>query len=115
MNARIDTRTVVSVAARLTDARGNARPCAYTVKALIDAGLSQYEAERLVVDGPRATPEQPRVSLIGRTRGPLTKRYIWGPDAVVLLLDARWDVVDAREEAERLAKAEADAKRSGAR
>jgi len=63
---------------------------AYSVEALIDAGLSHDQAVRLVVDGPRVTPKRPRLSLTGRTRGPLTTTYIWGPDAAVLIGDARW-------------------------
>ena len=60
---------------------------AYTVDAIIDAGVPPETARRIVADGPRAVPERPRISVRRRGRAPLTTSYIWGPDANALLAE----------------------------
>lgn len=62
---------------------------AYTASALVEAGLDPALVARLLVDGPRAVPERPRLSLTGRKRGAPTTTYVWGPDADVLLKESR--------------------------
>ncbi len=62
------------------------RQAAYTVEALLDAGVPPTVVRTLVADGPRATPERALVSVEGcrRTKEPVTT-YVWGPDAMALL------------------------------
>src|SRR5688500_1941494 len=64
------------------------RKDAYTLEALIEAGVPAQVARTLLADGARAIPMRPRVALTGRRRAPLTTAYVWGPDAAVLLADA---------------------------
>ena len=60
---------------------------AYTIGALVDAGVPGAVARTLLADGPNAVPEKPLLSLTSRRRGELTTSYVWGPDAEVLLQD----------------------------
>jgi hypothetical protein len=60
------------------------RKDAYSLAALIDAGVPVAVARKLLVAQP-SRPERPRVSVTGRKRDPETTEYIWGPDASVLL------------------------------
>ena len=62
------------------------RRCAYTVQAVVDAGVDPRVARTLLADGPRALPERAFTSLTGRrrTKEPI-REYVWGPDAIVLL------------------------------
>lgn len=60
---------------------------AYSLEAVVNAGVPAKVARALVVDGPRAVPERPRVSTSRRGRGPETTSYIWGPDANALLAE----------------------------
>lgn len=61
---------------------------AYTPEALMDAGLDYKVVKTLLADGPRAVPERPRTTLTGRGREKEpTTRYVWGPDARVLLAE----------------------------
>ena len=60
---------------------------AYTPDALEEAGVPGDVVRTLLADGPNAVPEKPLLSLTSRRRGELTTRYIWGPDAEVLLQD----------------------------
>jgi hypothetical protein len=53
---------------------------AFTVDAVIAAGIPADVARRAVVDGRRATPQRARVSLDGRQRTEPTTQYVWGPD-----------------------------------
>lgn len=57
---------------------------AYTLDAVIAAGIPAPIARTLLADGPRAVPERPRESTHGRRRAPLTTVYVWGPDANTL-------------------------------
>jgi hypothetical protein len=58
---------------------------AYTLEAVIEAGLTPEQARLCLADGPRAVPERARVSMTGRKRTEPTTRYVWGPDANWLL------------------------------
>lgn len=59
---------------------------AYTIEALVTAGICDgATALTLLVDGPAAVPVRPRLDLRTRRRGEPTTRYVWGPDATVLL------------------------------
>lgn len=62
------------------------RKAAYTVEAIVAAGVPGEVARTLVADGPRAVPERALVAVTGRTRTkqPITG-YVWGPDAMALL------------------------------
>lgn len=53
---------------------------AYTVDAVIAAGIPAVVARQAVVDGKRATPQRARLSLDGRKRTEPTTQYVWGPD-----------------------------------
>ena len=57
---------------------------AYTVGALVAAGVPATVAQTLVV-AEGATIERPLLSLTGRKRGQPTSFYVWGPDAAWLL------------------------------
>jgi hypothetical protein len=61
---------------------------AYTLQAIIDAGVPPDVAMTLLVSGPNAVPERALLSVHGRqrTQAPVSA-YIWGPDAMVLLAD----------------------------
>lgn len=58
---------------------------AYTLEAVVEAGIPAAVARKLLADGPRAVEMRPRLRLAGRGRGPATKSYVWGPDAAALL------------------------------
>lgn len=58
---------------------------AYTLAAVVEAGIPPSIARKLLADGPNCIEMRPRVRLAGRGRAPLTKAYVWGPDAVALL------------------------------
>lgn len=61
---------------------------AYTPEALMDAGIPPAVVKTLIADGPRAVPERPLLAVGGRKRDKLaTTRYVWGPDAMVLLAE----------------------------
>lgn len=62
------------------------RKRAYTVQALVDAGIPAAVAVTLTASGPRAVPERALVSVTGRkrTKQPATS-YCWGPDVNALL------------------------------
>lgn len=60
---------------------------AYTLDAVVQAGVPPQIARKLLADGPRAVSERPRLSISGRRRGELTQTYVWGPDAAVLLTE----------------------------
>ena len=62
---------------------------AYTLDAVVDAGVSPSIARTLLADGPNAKPERPRISTTKRGRAPLTTTYVWGPDANTLLGERR--------------------------
>lgn len=67
---------------------------AYTVEAVIEAGVPATIARTLLATGPRAVPECPRLTAKGRQRAKRpTTFYIWGPDAESLL--AEHDVTGA--------------------
>lgn len=53
---------------------------AFTVDAVIAAGIPATVARRAIVDGSRATPQRARLSLDGRKRTEPTTQYVWGPD-----------------------------------
>lgn len=59
---------------------------AYTLDAVIEAGIPPAVARTLVADGPNAVPERARTSIEGRgrTKDPI-RDYVWGPDAMVIL------------------------------
>ena len=62
------------------------RATAYTLDALIDAGVDPEVARTLMADGPHAVPERPLLRVGGRRReSEPTTRYVWGPDAMTLL------------------------------
>lgn len=56
---------------------------AYTVEAVIEAGVPPTVARTLVAD--TTIEERPRLSVTGRKRGEPTTHYVWGNDANVLL------------------------------
>jgi hypothetical protein len=60
---------------------------AYTLTAVVQAGVPPSIAKKLLADGPRCTPERPRISATGRARGLETTFYVWGPDANTLLAE----------------------------
>lgn len=59
-------------------------PYAWAPEVLEEAGVLPEQIVTLFADGKRAVPERPRLSLVGRKRGDLTKRYVWGPDLLFL-------------------------------
>lgn len=62
------------------------RSAAYTVEAIVAAGVRAEVARTLVADGPRAVPERALVAVGGRKRTKQPVRgYVWGPDAASLL------------------------------
>lgn len=61
------------------------RKDAYSLEAIIAAGVAPAVAKTLLADGPAAVPMRPRLALTGRRRGAETREYVWGPDAEVLL------------------------------
>ena len=62
------------------------RAAAYTLDAIIDAGIAPDVARTLLAAaGPHAVPERPLMRVGGRKRDELTTHYVWGPDAMVLL------------------------------
>ncbi len=63
------------------------RAAAYTLDAIIDAGVDPEIARTLLADGPQAVPERPLMRVGGRKRDELTTHYVWGPDAMVLLVE----------------------------
>ena len=64
------------------------RPTAYTLDAIIDAGIDPDVAWTLMADGPSAVPERPLLRVAGRRRElEPTTRYVWGPDAMTLLAE----------------------------
>jgi hypothetical protein len=66
------------------------RRAAYTLDALIEAGVDPQVAHTLLVDGRRAVPERALVSLYRRQRTPEPiQEYVWGPDAEVLLQEPK--------------------------
>lgn len=65
------------------------RKDAYTLDAVVEAGIPASVARTLLADGPHAVPERPRLSLHGRRRAPLTQAYVWGPDANTLLTNQK--------------------------
>lgn len=70
------------------------RKDAYTVGALVDAGIHPEVARKCVVAA-GSKPERPRVALTGRRRGPETSEYVWGPDAVALLTEPAQGAIKA--------------------
>lgn len=62
---------------------------AYTLDAVIEAGVPREAAVTLLADGVRCVPEHPRLHLKGRGRGKLTTHYVWGSDANTLLREKR--------------------------
>lgn len=60
---------------------------AYTLNAVVEAGIPVTVAKLLLADGPRAVPARPRLSVTKRGRGDLTTHYVWGPDANTLLAE----------------------------
>lgn len=60
---------------------------AYTLEAVVEAGVPARIARKLLADGPANVPERPRTSLVRRGRASETRAYVWGPDAVALLLE----------------------------
>ncbi len=61
---------------------------AYTLNAVVEAGIAPALAKTLLADGPRCVPERARLSIHGRKRttNPTTS-YVWGPDANTLLAE----------------------------
>ena len=68
------------------------REAAYTVDALIDAGVPPQVVMKLRADGSRAIPER-AYTRVGPGKLPKTKEpiigYVWGPDALVLLAEMK--------------------------
>ena len=62
------------------------KSAAYTLEAIIGAGIHPDIARTLLADGPKAVPERAIVSGGGRKRtNEPTTLYVWGPDAMTLL------------------------------
>ncbi len=64
-------------------------PYAYTLAAVVEAGVPPEVARTLLADDPAQRRERPRLSVTGRKRGAPTLEYVWGPDANCLLEDRR--------------------------
>lgn len=60
---------------------------AYTINAVIEAGVHPATAKTLLASGPNATPMKARCSMHGRRRTEPTQDYVWGPDANTLLAE----------------------------
>jgi hypothetical protein len=58
---------------------------AWTVAAVVEAGVPDEMARKALVDGPRAEPMRARVSLHGRVRTEPTRHYVWGPDLAFVM------------------------------
>ena len=58
---------------------------AYAPEALVEAGVDPEVVMHLLADDAGGVLERPRLSLTTRKRGHLTSRYVWGPDALILL------------------------------
>lgn len=58
---------------------------AFTVEAVVEAGVPHETALLAIADGPRAVPTRARMTLTGRAWTEPTRRYVWGSDLVFLL------------------------------